>query len=265
MVRLPRAAALVGCLTLVACAGALVRPSVTPSALRPEALLILPGLGYSRDGEEALRSLAPAMAAQGFDLFVPTYLARGGLADSRDRLERFIRTEGLDRYGRLHVFAFLAGAWTFNPLAERLELPNLATVVYDRSPYQERAPRIADEALHFRTWLRYGSPVFDIARTPYRPLDRPDVQVGLVVETKPTRFIAGHEALARSYGPFRFDCHAFAQRYEDCIYVALDHDQLYSRFADVWPEWLMFIREGRFTVEANRTVPSDDPLGAISR
>ena len=136
-------------------------------------MLVLPGFGYGGDGEAALRSLAPAMAREGIDLYVPTYISRAGIADSRAKLQRFIRDQRLERYQRLHVFAFIAGAWTLNPLVEMDRLPNLATVVYDRSPYQERAPRIADEELHFLTWVRYGSPVFDVASTPYPPLSAP--------------------------------------------------------------------------------------------
>ena len=62
---------------------------------------------------------------------------------ARQTGDRFIQDNNLARYERLHVFAFLAGAWTLNPLLDGRALPNLATVVYDRSPYQERAPRIA--------------------------------------------------------------------------------------------------------------------------
>ena len=139
---------------LAGCAGPVIRPSLSPSKPKGDALLVLPGFGYSRDGEKALRSLAAAMAGEGVDLYVPTYVTRAGLAPSRAKLERFIRENRLDRYERLHVFAFIAGAWTLNPLVERHELPNLATVIYDRSPFQERAPRIAAAKLHF---LRVGA------------------------------------------------------------------------------------------------------------
>jgi hypothetical protein len=223
-------------------------------------LLVLPGFGYSRAGEKALRSLEASVAAEGIALFVPTYISRSGLVESRGNLQRFIREQRLDQYDRLHVFAFIAGAWTFNPLAEMRELPNLATVIYDRSPYQERAPRIADDKLHFLTWVRYGSPVFDVARTPYAPLTSPGVKVAIVVETMPTSFIKGHEQAARDYGPFHFECDAFMQRYDDCLYVRMNHDELYVRFAEVWPELLAFMRSGRFTSAANRTPPSGDPL-----
>ena len=258
--RVGRVALLVACTAIGACAGAIVRPSTSPAPPATDAVLVLPGFGYTGDGEAVLRSLAAPMAREGLDLYVPTYLSRGGLADTRARLRRFIRDQRLERYQRLHVFAFIAGGWTFNPLVEMDRLPNLATAVYDRSPYQERAPRIADEELHFLTWVRYGRPVFDVARAPYVALSVPGVKVGLVVETTPTKFVKKHEKTARSYGPFRFDCDAFMQRHDDCIYLPLNHDELYVRFADVWPELLAFIRSGRFTAAATRTPPVGDAL-----
>jgi len=252
--------AALACVCLAGCAHAVVIPATSPARRGTDAVLVLPGFGYSRAGEKALRSLETSVAAEGMALFVPTYISRSGLVESRANLQRFIREQRLDRYDRLHVFAFIAGAWTLNPLVEMLELPNLATVVYDRSPYQERAPRIADEELHFLTWVRYGSPVFDVARTPYLPLTFAGAKVAIVVETVPTSFIKGHEQAARAPGPFHFECDAFMQRYDDCLYVQMNHDDLYVRFKEVWPELLSFIRAGRFTSAANRTPPSGDPL-----
>jgi hypothetical protein len=196
------------------------------------------------------------MAAEGMDLFVPIYISRGGLEKSREHLLRFLRDNRLDRYEHVHVFAFLAGGWTFNPLVEIDALPNLSTVVYDRSPYQERAPRIAREKLRVLTWMKYGSVVFDVARTPYAPLTAPAVRVGLVVETTPTSFITRYATSAGRDGPYHFECDAFRQRYDDCFYVALNHDELYARFAEVWPEVRSFIRSGHFTPSANRTPPT---------
>lgn len=126
--------------------------------------------------------------------------------------------------------------WTFNPL-------------------QERAPRIAVDRLGFLTWVRYGSPVADVARTPYPPLTAPHARVALMVETKPTSFITRYSHIASNYGPYRFECDSFGERYDDCLYLPMDHDEVYVRFAEIWPELLAFIRTGRFTSTANRTPP----------
>jgi hypothetical protein len=253
---------------VVACAliggGDAATTAVQPSAPRTEAFVVLRGFGYGSDGERALRALEPAIAAQGMDLYIPDYISRSGLDDSRGKLQRFMQ-ERLARYQRVHVFAFIAGAWTLNPLVASGGVPRLATVISDRSPLQERAPRIADDKLHFLTWVRYGSPVFDLARTPYPPLTAAGVKVGLVVETLPTEFIRDHEKTARSYGPFRFECDALGQRHDDCMYVDLNHDELYVRFAEVWPEALAFIRTGRFSSAAGRTPPRGDPLAPLPR
>jgi hypothetical protein len=249
-----RLAIVTASLCSAACATTIAQPVLTPKPAAG-ALLVLPGFGYTANGERALRSLAPAMAREGIDLYVPTYVSRRGLAQSRRNLQRFIRERRLDRYARVHVFAFIAGGWTFNPLAEVNALP-LGAVVYDRSPFQERAPRIATERLRILTWLRYGSTVADVARTSYTPLDVPNARVGLMVETKPTRFIRRFSKRADSYGPYHFECDAFAQRHDDCLYLPMNHGEVYVRFDEIWPDLLAFIRTGHFSSAADRTPPA---------
>jgi len=244
-----------------ACAGAIRGPSLAPR-LNRDALLVLPGFGYSRAGEDVLRSVASTAAADGVDVYVPTYLTRHGLASGRAKLDEFVRVNRLDRYERLHVFAFLAGAWTVNPLLERQAPPNLASVVYDRSPFQERAPAIAVDKLRVFAWLRYGSTIFDVARTAYPSMTSPQVKVGLMVEAVPTPFIAAHAKAAQAYGPFAFGCGDLHQRYDDCGYVPLNHDELYVRFGEIWPEVRAFIHDGQFTNAMNRAVPAGDLPGS---
>ena len=250
-----RLAVVICCIYSTACANAIVRPLGAPSRPAADALLVLPGFGYGTGGEQVFRSLARSMADDGIDLYLPTYVSRAGLDESREQLRRFIRDNRLDRYERVHVFAFIAGGWTFNPLVDTHPLPNLSTVVYDRSPYQERAPRVALERLKFLTWVRYGTVLFDVARTPYVGVSTPGVRVGLMVETVPTSFINRYSTAARRYGPYQFECSAFNQPHEDCLYLAMNHSELYVRFAEVWPEVRSFIRTGQFTPNANRTPP----------
>jgi hypothetical protein len=230
---------------LTACAGPALRPTLKPAAAHPDALLILPGVGYGRDDGEAFRAIAASAGSRGLDVYVPHYVTRGGLDESRAKLRAYIAAMRLDRYERLHVFAFIAGAWVFNPLADGGGLTNLRTVVYDRSPFQERAPSIAVEALRIPAWLRFGTTIFDLARTPYPPLTVRDVRVALLVETVPTTFIKHHDRELRARGPVTFDCDALGQPYDACAHVALNHDDIYARFGDVWPDVRRFIDTGR--------------------
>ena len=250
---------------LAACAGPALRPPSAPAAPRGDALLILSGFGYGRGQADGFRSVAGRAASEGLDLYVPKYLSRRGLEPSRAALAAFVRAQHLDRYARVHVFAFIAGAWTLNPEAARGLLPNLASVVYDRSPYQERAPAIAVEALPLPAWLRYGSTIFDVARTPYPPLNDARVRVGLIVETRPTAFIRHHARDAIAGGTFDARCGAFGQPYDDCVFVAMSHDDLYGRFAELWPDVASFIHAARFTSRADRTPPSPERLAARLR
>jgi ATP-binding cassette subfamily F protein uup len=52
-------------LSLVSCAGAIVRPVVAPAPSPADALLVMPGFGYGRGGETALKALAQTVAAEG--------------------------------------------------------------------------------------------------------------------------------------------------------------------------------------------------------
>jgi hypothetical protein len=255
--KLVRSALALAALATMACAHGGLRPAVVPTPAT-EALLVLPGFGYGGDAERTFRSLAPRLAEEGIDLYLPSYIDRAGLEQSRAQLRQYLQDARLDRYERVHVFAFIAGAWTFNPLADAGVLPNLSTVVFDRSPYQERAPRVAQEKLPFPARLKYGAVIFDVARTQYVPLTTSSVRVGILIETVPTTFIRRFAASAARYGPYRFECEASGQRYDDCGYVAMSHDELYERFAEVWPDIRVFIRSGRFS---RAVVQSGGPVG----
>jgi hypothetical protein len=81
-----------------------------------------------------------------------------------------------------------------------------------------------------------------------------------MVESTPTAFIRKHDEDARRAGPFAFGCDSFRQRYDDCLYLSMNHDELYDRFAEVWPEVLGFMRTRRFSDAATRTPPADTTL-----
>src|SRR5215831_4014193 len=106
---------------LAACGGPRVMPAVSPARPNRDAVLVLPGFGYGRGDGKAFREIARKEAPAGLDVYVPDYMARGGLEDARHALRGFIHAQRIDRYERVHVVAFIAGAWTVNPLIDRGE------------------------------------------------------------------------------------------------------------------------------------------------
>ena len=225
-----------------------------------EALLVIPGFGYDDRAGRIIRRTRDTLAGQGMDLFIAEYLRRGGVPSSRKALLDFYEKNNLHRYERVHVFAYIVGSWTINPAMGDSILSNVRTVIYDRSPYQERAPRVAVERLRFPAWFLYGSVLFDVAKSAYPPVDTAGRRIGILVETTPTGFIRRYAATAEGYGPFDFRCASLGQAYHDCAYVDLNHDEMYTQFPRILPDLLRFIRSGRFGDTLRRVPPARDSL-----
>jgi len=96
-----------------------------------------------------------SLRERGYDVFVPVYRNRAGLAATAEAIGEFIEEKSLDEYRELHAFAYILGTWALNTyLVENIVPSNLTTIVYDRSPLQERAPSlIAQIVLDLRTTL----------------------------------------------------------------------------------------------------------------
>lgn len=205
-----------------------------------------------------MRATAADFKSRGIDLFVADYVDRDGLQASQAALGTFIESHRIREYNELYVFAFIAGAWTLNPYLQTHSLPNLKGILYDRSPYQERAPRLAAENLAILTRILYGLPVFDLAQTPYPKMTLDGTKIGLIVESKPTSFVRFFSEKANAIGPYDFSKDAFGQRLDDCIYVQLTHDEMYARFSELVPEIQHFIAKKKFSPGADRTAPTGD-------
>lgn len=250
-------------LLLVAPAGCATHDIVVASpasVARHESVLVLPGLGYAHENKTDMRRFAATLAGEGYDVYVPDYIRRKGLDASVGSLDAFIRRTRLDRAPKLHVVAYIMGGVTFDLYLEKHALPNLRSVLYDRSPLQERAPAIVTTQLPIAGRILFGQVIFDLARTGYPTLSRSDIPIGILVESRATPFLRKHRTQALAMSPLSFDAESFAQPHTALCYVWLHHLEMYHRFDVIEPEVLSFLREGHFT-ESARTAPFDrDPF-----
>ena len=119
--------------------------------------------------------------------------------------------------------------------------PDLSTVVYDRSLYQERAPGIARENIRFLTWysvLVGASSTWPGPATRRSP-SRGGTSRGCWSKPSPPRRDPGEgprDARARIAVRVRRRSGSATTT----AYVAMNHDELYLRFAEVWPGGALF-------------------------
>ncbi len=223
----------------------------TTTAKNPkEAILILPGFGlrfFGNADQEAYFS------NRGYDVFIPKYVARKSLGKSLENLSAFIEENKLHEYAKLHVFSYIIGSWVLNEYIRKNPDNNIHTVLYDRSPLQERAPYTIINDIPLASWLAFGPITWELAKTPYTPIDNSEqIEIGILIESKATKVIRKHKETALEPGEIRWDISSLNQPCDDFFYHRLDHDQMYSRFDVIGEEIFCFIRTGNFSDTARR-------------
>ncbi len=205
-----------------------------------------------------MERFANNVSSKGYTFFTADYVRKEGLAASGRAVRDFISENQIDRCERLHILAFIAGAWSLNPLLRQAGVPNLKSLIYDRSPLQERAPRIVTQELPFVARALFGEVIFELARTPYPQLEPPEgVRTGLIVESRASALIRYYREEALASGPVNFAFASFGQKHNDAIYWPFDHTLMYDRFEELEPLVLSFIEKGRLPESANRSEPGD--------
>lgn len=222
-----------------------------------EAIVILAGLGSKVHNE---RKIAQHFKNKGYDIYQPSYIYRKSLEKGCDKLTRFSGKHDLKSYKKVHFFCYIIGSWTFNRWLEKSALTNIETVVYDRSPLQERAPYALMKDSKFIANLVIGKVNDELATTPYPPLTNFKGKIGLLIETVPTKLIQRHRKTAASLGPINWSVEALCQSHTDYCYVPVNHDEMYTHIEKVSTEIFSFIRTGSFGEQANRIAPTVDPL-----
>jgi hypothetical protein len=212
-----------------------------------EAIVVL--LGVTAGGRER-RSLAGFFAGHGLDPLIPSLAQWRGLRACCDALVRYwagrVTPSG---YRRVHVLAYISGGLIFRQSGSRLDLRNLGSVVYVRSPLQEQVP-----SRLLNGWGQWGLLLLprgkmlldlaaaDFAALPYPGSHRPQ---GLLVEAHPSRLALRLGITADAVPPRTWEADGMLPEAGDVRTLPISHDEAYDSEL-LLSEVLHFARNGCF-------------------
>lgn len=208
------------------------------------ALIIMNGFGGTKS---ACKAQLAFWKEQGMDVFIPDVLLRPSLTSSSAAMEVFMAEYNLAEYAEVRSICYIAGAFLLHAYLESHALPNLKSVIYDRSPIQERAPQAVIEAIPvLGTWLK-GNVLRDLSEAVWPPpLDSATIVKGLSIENRATGLMRWLQDEAEALGPFEFDWKAIDGQASDAFHVALDHNMMYTRWDILGGPFLHFFAHGVF-------------------
>jgi len=214
-----------------------------------EAILILPGFNSKKHGVKDIRDY---FSHKGYDVFIPHYLGRDSLQQSVNTVHDFMNEHHLPQYKKLHVFSYIAGTWVLNLWLQQHPQNNITSIVYDRSPMQERVPFALVQDNPFIFKLVLGKVLKQFSITPYPEIQNNSKQLGIIVENKPTKLFLKHKKSALKSGAITFSLDSLHQNCDDYFYDCINHDEMYYQFKIIGPEILYFFKNGTFSKEARK-------------
>ena len=227
------------------------------SMVKKHALLILPGFGSKIFGTRVLKRY---FNQSEMPVYIPKYISRKSIEASKLNLEQYYMKQELYKYDELHVMSYIVGSWTLNQWIIDHGKRNVKTIVYDRSPLQERAPRILLTDLRLVNAIVFGDITTDFVNTPYPVLLDSSISTGIFIETYATNLVRKHRETAMALGPIHWDVASLKQPFTDFTYVPLNHDQMYTKPQDFGQEVFYFISNGHFSEGFKRNVPVENPF-----
>ena len=132
-----------------------------------EALIILPGLGDSKKGRKQQKQY---FENSEFDLFIPDFHDKKSYVGTVENFTQFYFNQKLAEYKKVHVFAYILGSWVINDFINEHGVFNIYSIIYDRSPLQERAPRVIQERIPRIGKMVAGNLLKDVSELKYTPI-----------------------------------------------------------------------------------------------
>lgn len=212
--------------------------------IEKEAILILPGFGSKIHGVKDIKNY---FSHKGYDVYIPHYIGRDSLQQCVINVNAFIEKHQLLQYKKVHVFSYIAGSWVINLWLQQHPVNNIASVVYDRSPLQERAPCVLVKDNPIIIKLLAGNIMKKFSQAAYPSIINDEKNLGAIIENKVTKLIRKHKKTALSLGPINFNKDSLHQKFDDYLYECINHDEMYYHFDKIGEEILYFFKNGAFS------------------
>lgn len=222
-----------------------------------EAILILPGFGSKVHGT---KEVAEYFFNKQYDVFIPDYLSRNSIASCVENINEFYIKRNLKEYKKIHVFSYIVGSWTLNQWLQKYPEVKIHSIVYDRSPLQERAPYALVKDIPFLIRIISGKIMREFSETPYSPIEKGEIKIGILIESEATKLVYKHKKSVFSLGEVDWEADSLNQKFDDVQYIWMNHDELYQNLNDFANEIIYFFREGEFSDSVRRTKYSEDPF-----
>ena len=228
-----------------------------------QALVILNGFGDSKKNREIQQEF---FQEKGYDLFIPEYIEKSSIDLTASTFSYFYDKNNLDEYKEVKFLCYIIGGYVLNQHIEKNGKGKITTIIYDRSPTQERAPRVATDKLPFISRVLYGKVLSDFSKQKLIPLSNSDgLDVGVIIENKATKLMRFFKEVSDQYGDYNYNVIEIERNFDDFMHTYLDHDLMYKRFDVIGQEIIHFLKKSRFSENAKREKYNWDPFKKLKK
>ncbi|MDC0204358.1 hypothetical protein OAJ65_01020 [Flavobacteriales bacterium] len=235
----------------------------TENISKKEALVILNGFGDSKKNRKIQQEF---FQEKGYDLFIPEYVEKKSIDLTMSIFSDFYDKNNLDEYKEVKFLCYIIGGYILNQYIEKNGKGKITTIIYDRSPTQERAPKVATEKLPFISQILYGKVLANFSEVNINSLSNKDnLRIGVIVENKATKLMRFFKRTSNSYGNYNYNAKEMERNLDDFMHTYLDHDLMYRRFDVIGQEILRFLEKGRFSKNAKREKYNWDPFKKLKK
>jgi len=228
-----------------------------------QALVILNGFGDSKKNRKIQQEF---FQGKGYDLFIPEYIDKKSINLTVSTFSSFYNKNNLDQYKEVRFLCYIIGGYVLNQHIEKNGKGKITTIIYDRSPTQERAPKVATEELPFISRILYGKVLSDFSKQKLIPLSNPyDLNIGVIIENKATKLMRFFKKASDKYGDYNYNAVEIEKNLDDFMHTYLDHDLMYKRFDIIGQEIIHFLEKSRFSETAKREKYNWDPFKKLKK